>query len=120
MVKLAGLKPRPKPFHGMRASRETDLLEQHPLQAVARWMGHSPKIAVANYLRVRDARFDRAAAKGQTDLAHFPAHSSPKGANQRSSRVSTTSEKKGLTMIDQRRKIEKRMGRDSNPRYSFP
>ena len=73
MVQRAGLTPWPKPFHAMRASRETDLIEQHPLQAVARWMGHSPKIAVANYLRVRDEHFDR--ATGQ-NLAHFPAHSS--------------------------------------------
>ena len=59
----------------MRASCETDLLEKHPLQAVARWMGHSPKVAVANYLRVRDEHFDQATGKGQSNLAQFPAHS---------------------------------------------
>jgi integrase len=77
MIRRAGLKPWPKPFHAMRASCETDLLEKHPLQAVARWMGHSAKVAVANYLRVRDEHFDAATTGtgGQHDLAQIPAQS---------------------------------------------
>ena len=90
MVRRAGLAPWPKPFHAMRASRETDLIEQHPLQAVARWMGHSPKIAVANYLRVRDEHFDRATGG---NLAHFPAHSSQVQSHQGSSPNKETPEK---------------------------
>jgi integrase len=70
LVKRAGLSPWPKPFHGMRASCETDLLEKHPLQAVARWMGHSPKVAVANYLRVRDEHYDQATGGDGRSLAH--------------------------------------------------
>ena len=49
----------PKPFQGMRASCETDLIEQgHPLQTVAKWRGHSPMVAVANYLRVLPEHYD--------------------------------------------------------------
>ena len=45
----------------MRASCETDLIGQgHPIQTVAKWMGHSPKVAVGNYLRVLDEHYDTA------------------------------------------------------------
>ncbi len=75
MVRRAGLEPWPKPFHAMRASCETDLLEmKYPLQTVARWMGHSPKVAVANYLRVLQVHFDRATSLGSTPQQN-PAHS---------------------------------------------
>jgi len=89
MVCRAGLEPWPKPFHAMRASCETDLLEKHPLQAVARWMGHSAKIAVTNYLRVRDEHFDRAVKLGadiRHDLAQIPAHPPLIAVNRGSSR----------------------------------
>lgn len=86
MVRRAGLEPWPKPFHGMRASCETDLFERFPLQAVARWIGHSPKIALANYLRVRQEHFDQATGNGREDLAHFPAHSTQVMPNQDSPR----------------------------------
>ena len=92
MVKRAGLAPWPKPFHAMRASCETDLLEKHPLQAVARWMGHSPKVAVANYLRVRDEHFDQATNGGRRNLAQNPAHSSHVQSHQGSSRNQETPE----------------------------
>jgi len=88
MVKRAGLQAWPKPFHAMRASRETDLLETHPLQAVTRWFGHSPKVAVANYLRVREEHYDRAVNRRPTNPAHIPAHSSHVRANQSDSALS--------------------------------
>ncbi len=76
MVRRAGFDIWPKPFYAMRASAETDLLERFPLQAVARWMGHSAKIAVANYLRVRDEHFDQATKPSEwSSLAQNPAHS---------------------------------------------
>ena len=90
MVQRAGLEPWPKPFHAMRASCETDLLEmRYPLQAVARWMGHSPKVAVTNYLRVLEEHFDRATSTGTTPqehLAQIPAHSPHVSGNQGSPR----------------------------------
>ncbi len=61
LISRAGFEPWPKPFHAMRASCETDLIEQgHPIQTVAKWMGHSPKVAVANYLRVLPEHYDQA------------------------------------------------------------
>lgn len=95
MVKRAGLQVWPKPFHAMRASRETDLLKTHPLQAVARCFGHSPKVAVANYLRVREEHYDQAVNSGLTNPVQIPAHSSHINANQRPSRSQRTLEKQG-------------------------
>jgi integrase len=61
MITRAGLEPWAKPFHAMRASCETDLIEAgHRIQVVSRWMGHSPKVAVANYLRVLPEHYDAA------------------------------------------------------------
>lgn len=95
MIRRAGLEPWPKPFHAMRASCETDLLEKSPLQAVARWMGHSAKVAVTNYLRVRDEHFEQATKATPLtpkNLAQNPAHSSSIRGRQGSSRNQETSE----------------------------
>jgi hypothetical protein len=84
MIARAGFRPWPKPFHAMRASCETDLVEQgHPIQAVARRMGHSPKIAVANYLRVKEEHYDRASGRANpTRAAKSAASSGVKEAQQ--------------------------------------
>ena len=37
IIERAGLKPWPKPFHNMRASRETELVERYPIQVVTAW-----------------------------------------------------------------------------------
>ena len=81
------------PFHAMRASRETDLLETHPLQVVKRWFGHSPKVAVANYLRVREEHYDQAVNRGSTKPAQIPAHSSHVSVDHRDSALATTLQK---------------------------
>ena len=96
MIRRAGLDPWPKPFHAMRASCETDLLGTFPLQAVARWMGHSAKVAVSNYLRVREEHFEQAtqaAPLTPKNLAQNPAHSSLTRGEQGASRKHETSEK---------------------------
>lgn len=92
MVRRAGLTVWPKPFHAMRASCKTDLIEmRYPIQTVASWMGHSPKVALANYLRVLPEHFDRATSTGamlQEDLTHYPAHQPHVSPNQGSSEKS--------------------------------
>jgi integrase len=66
MIQRAGIDPWPKPFHAMRASHETDLLERFPIQVVAKWLGHSPKIALAQYARTTDDHFQAAVAPQRT------------------------------------------------------
>jgi integrase len=61
-----GLKPWPRVFQNLRASRETELSAIYPLRTVTSWLGNSQPVAMKHYLSVRDEDFERA--------AHFPAH----------------------------------------------
>lgn len=61
LIRRAGLTQWPRVFHTLRASCETDLLEQLPINAVTEWLGHSATIALKHYTRVPDHLFERAA-----------------------------------------------------------
>ena len=58
----AGLTSWPRPFHNLRASRETELVERYPIQTVTAWLGNSPKVAMKHYLMTTDAHFASAVA----------------------------------------------------------
>jgi len=60
IIKRAGLKAWPKLFQNLRSTRETELAEHFPLQAVTAWMGNSQLVAARHYLQLRDEHFDRA------------------------------------------------------------
>ena len=60
IVERAGLKPWPKLFQNMRASRQTELEETFPTHVVCKWMGNSPKVAQKHYLQVTDSHFEKA------------------------------------------------------------
>ncbi len=62
IIKRAGLKTWPKLFQNLRSTRETELAEEFPLQAVTAWMGNSQLVAAKHYLQLRDSHFERAAA----------------------------------------------------------
>lgn len=64
IIKRAGVKPWPKLFHNLRASRETELAATYPLHTVCEWIGNSARIASAHYLQVTKADFERAAQGG--------------------------------------------------------
>jgi hypothetical protein len=64
IIKRAGLKPWPKLFHNLRASRETELAQTYPLHTVCEWIGNSARIASAHYLQVTEAEFERASQGG--------------------------------------------------------
>jgi integrase len=53
----AGCRPWPRLFQNLRASCETDWVQSFPAHVVAKWLGHSPRIAQEHYLQVRDAHF---------------------------------------------------------------
>jgi integrase len=63
-IRRAGLVPWPKPFHNLRASRETELAAVYPLHVVCAWIGNSSLIAAKHYLQVTDADFESAAKCG--------------------------------------------------------
>src|SRR5262245_10943558 len=52
IIGRAGLKPWPKPFHNLRASRETELMEAFPAHVVCAWRGNSEAMAAKHYLTV--------------------------------------------------------------------
>lgn len=60
ILKKAGLETWPRLFHAMRASRETELVQKHPVHVVTAWLGNTPKIAMKHYLMTTEADFQRA------------------------------------------------------------
>ena len=64
IVTRAGCQPWPRTFSNLRASFETDLVEQFPAHVAARWLGHTPLIAAMHYLQTRDHHFDAAVSTG--------------------------------------------------------
>lgn len=57
IIKRASVKPWPKLFQNLRATRETELAETYPLHVVCAWIGNSPKVAADSYLQITDAHF---------------------------------------------------------------
>lgn len=62
-IRAAGLKPWPKLWQNLRASRATELAAEHPAHVAAAWLGHSTVVAAKHYWQVTDADFDKAARK---------------------------------------------------------
>ena len=60
VIKRAGLEPWPRRFHALRASRETELVREHPIHVVTAWLGNTPQIALKHYLMVTDSDFSNA------------------------------------------------------------
>lgn len=73
IIATAGLKPWPKLFQNLRATRETELAQVFPLHVVCRWMGNTATVAAKHYLNVTEKDFDRATQKAAQKAAHFPA-----------------------------------------------
>ena len=68
-----GIEPWPKLFHNLRATRETELAAEFPIDVVCKWIGHSILVASRNYLQVRDEDFRRAAGNpNQNPNQHTP------------------------------------------------
>ena len=63
IIKRAGLNVWPKLFQNLRSTRETELADQFPLQAVTSWIGNSQLVASKHYLQLRDEHFDRASSE---------------------------------------------------------
>jgi hypothetical protein len=69
LLRRAGLKPWPRAFHTLRASCETDLMEEFPMSAVTESLGHSAAVALKLYARVPDHLFERAAVGAEPGAA---------------------------------------------------
>lgn len=64
IIRRAGVKPWPKLFHNLRASRETELAAEYPIHVVCAWIGNSAAIAAKHYLTVREEDYTRAIQGG--------------------------------------------------------
>ena len=85
IIKRAGLKawPKlwPKLFQNLRSTRETELAETLPLQAVTAWIGNSQLVAAKHYLQLRDEHFDRASAEDTHPTTKTPGEGHSQGHN---------------------------------------
>jgi len=57
---VAGVKPWPKLFQNLRASRATELAADYPAHVAADWLGHSTLVAQKHYWQTTDTDFDKA------------------------------------------------------------
>ena len=64
IIKRAGVLKWQRLWQNLRASRETELADEYPIQVVTAWIGNSPKVAAKHYLQVTDEHFRRATALG--------------------------------------------------------
>jgi len=60
IIRRAGLTQWPRLFQNLRSSRETELMQNHPIHVVAAWLGNTPKIAIGHYLQTLEADFEKA------------------------------------------------------------
>ena len=60
IISRAGLSAWPRLFHNLRASRETELVREHPIHVVCAWIGNSFEVAKRHYLQVTDVDFEKA------------------------------------------------------------
>ena len=79
----AGVKPWPKLFQNLRASRATELAAAFPGHVAAAWLGHSTTVAQKYYWQVTDADFDRATRLG--DVVQNPVQSTAESTRNTSS-----------------------------------
>lgn len=77
IIERAGLKPWPRLFHNLRATRQTELSQLYPAHAICEWMGNSVQVAADHYLSVTEAMTNRAAGIDpeavQNPVQHAPA-----------------------------------------------
>jgi len=79
-IERAGVKPWPKLWQNLRASRATELVDLFPSHVSAAWLGHTEKIADAFYRTVTDTHFERATKAAQNPAQQL--HESARNASQ--------------------------------------
>ena len=74
IVRSAGLTPWDKPFHNLRATRQTELSDEFPEHVVCQWLGNSQAVATKHYLHTTDEHFTKATTDCSAAPAlHYPA-----------------------------------------------
>ena len=60
ILRKAGVNPWPRLMQNLRSTWITELAREYPLQTVTAWLGNTPKVALENYLQVRDEDYAKA------------------------------------------------------------
>jgi hypothetical protein len=71
-VRKTGLTQWPRLFHNLRASRETELVEQFPVQVVTAWLGNTPSVALKHYLMATEEHFQKAVQNPVQHTSEMP------------------------------------------------
>lgn len=73
IVERSGVEDYGKPLHSLRASFANDMMDRHPIQDVAEWLGHSVEVAMRHYRqRERASRIDTAVRIPLSDQKRTP------------------------------------------------
>ena len=73
IIKRAGIEPWPKLWHNLRATRQTELLDDYPAHVACRWIGNTPAVAIKHYAMVKKEAFDQATGKAAAAAPAVPA-----------------------------------------------
>jgi len=87
IIRRAGLTPWPRPWHNLRATRQTELAGKFPLHVVCPWIGNKQAVAAEHYLTVTHDHFALAVRDAESD-----ADSAQKAAQRRQARPGTDSQ----------------------------
>lgn len=123
IIRRAGLTPWEKPFHNLRASRETELAAAFPLHVVCAWIGNSTLIAQKHYLQVTEDDFQRAAESGARALqnavqsASVSVGTTSQSLTEDIGSASVSEDRRKTTNTDE---MERYARRDSNPQPTVP
>jgi hypothetical protein len=96
IITKAGHAPWPRLFQNLRASRETDWVEKYPSHVVAKWLGHSPKVAAQHYLMSREHHFESVVTGGS---AADTAVAMPAPAREQEALTASTAEPKAAAAV---------------------
>lgn len=77
IIRRAGLKPWPRVWHNLRASRQTELAATFPLHVACAWIGNSKAVASAHYLQLTDSDWERAVAPSEKAATKAATHTRP-------------------------------------------
>jgi len=100
IINRAGLKPWPRLFQNLRASRESELMREYDLATVCKWIGNSPAVAARHYATSidLDADFRRAVelpGEAQQKAQQYTAGSGEQGVSDETPDRTKTPENKG-------------------------
>lgn len=81
-LQRAGITPWERLFHNMRATRQIELCDEFPDHVVSDWMGNSPLVAKAHYLKTTQTHLEKAIRPKAIELAVTEESQSPVGVPQ--------------------------------------